>query len=158
MHRQRTRTSLILFFMLTATLLPEFAIIKADAAAVAQESPALKTYKKFATAFMMGDFPIAKQLATGPVTLIIQRKIALINSGKEQHKKIMEPIYMIVSEITSKDGNEVKIHAVQLLQDNSDQGSFTPPDLHRQFITLHKQKSGWLLTAFRDDKEECCLP
>ncbi|MBF0445132.1 MAG: hypothetical protein HQL68_06050 [Magnetococcales bacterium] len=120
-----------------------------------EHSAAVKIYQKFANAFMSGRFAEARSLSYGDASIVVDRKEELVRSG-EKLLPIQEPLFMIVSENPSQDGGEVWLHAVQVVQVDTEEGMFKPPTLHRQYVTLQKKKEGWKVVSFKDDKEKCC--
>jgi hypothetical protein len=120
-----------------------------------EHSAAVSTYKKFANAFISGRFDEARLLSYGDAAAVVGRKEELVRQG-EKLLSIQEPMFMIVSETVTKDGGEVRLHAVQVVQGNTDEEMFKPPSLHRQYVTLLKKSKGWKVVSFQDDKEKCC--
>ncbi len=121
------------------------------------ESAALITYKRFANAFIRGQLTAARRLADDQAREVIDRKEALVRAG-EKIRPVMEPMFMIVEEKPDADDRKVFIHAVQVVQPQTDEGAFEPPALHRQFVTLEKRGKEWRVVSFRDDLEKCCDP
>jgi|SaaInl7_135m_RNA_FD_contig_21_3166081_length_999_multi_6_in_0_out_0_1 hypothetical protein len=120
-----------------------------------EHSAAVRTYQKFANAFISGRFEEARLLSDGDATVVVGRKEELVRQG-EKLLPILEPMFMIVSETATEDGGEVWLHAVQIVQGSTDEDMFKPPTLHRQYVTLLKKNNGWKIISFQDDKEKCC--
>ena len=121
------------------------------------ESAALATYKRYANAFMRGQFDLARRLAADQARAVVERKEALVRGG-EAIVPITEPLFLIVSETPSADGRQVAIHAVQVVQPATAPGAFEPPALHRQHVTMTRSGETWKVVSFRDDLEKCCDP
>ncbi|MBF0454670.1 MAG: hypothetical protein HQL72_07600 [Magnetococcales bacterium] len=155
-------TRIQLFFILFILLLPLMLIQpkggEAQTEQTEAESAALQTYKTFANAFMSGQFETALALSIGAAHQTVLRKIELINKGEDQITSYQDPLFLIVSEEHQKEGQEVTIHGVQVLQNNSKKGMYQPPQLHRQYLTLVLQEKGWKIRDFKDDQEKCCQP
>ncbi|MBF0195170.1 MAG: hypothetical protein HQL71_11480 [Magnetococcales bacterium] len=120
-----------------------------------EQSTAVIVYKKFANAFVSGQFDEARSLSVGDASAVVGRKEELVRKG-EKLLPIQEPLYMIVSEVFSDDGGKVQLHAVQVVQGKTEAEMFKPPTLHRQYVTLLKKEKGWKVVSFKDDKEKCC--
>jgi hypothetical protein len=120
-----------------------------------EQSAPVKVYQKFANAFITGRFEEARLLSVGDALAVVGRKEELVRQG-DKLVPIQEPLFMIVSETATEDGGEVWLHAVQIVQGNTEEDMFKPPTLHRQYVTLLKKKKGWKVISFQDDKEECC--
>ncbi|MBF0382280.1 MAG: hypothetical protein HQL69_14750 [Magnetococcales bacterium] len=120
-----------------------------------EHSLAVQAYKQFANAFITGEFITARLLSTGDARKVVGRKEELVRNG-EKLLAIEEPMFMIVSEIATPEGDEVWLHAVQIVQGSSQEEMFKPPVLHRQFVTLLKESGKWKVISFQDDKEKCC--
>jgi hypothetical protein len=148
---------IILFFiMLSTSMLTGIWPAVAEEQSSTEESAAVKTYKKFANAFIYGRFAEARSLAEGDASVVVDRKEKLVAQG-EKIVGIEEPMFMMVGEWVSPSGDKVSLNAVQVVQPNTEELMFKPPDLHRQDILLIRRGSGWKVMFFKDNLEKCCL-
>jgi hypothetical protein len=141
----------MLAVMIVSTLCP--ALVYAESGN--GDSVVVTAYKKFANAFIRGRLDEARSMAKGDALAVVALKEVVLREANKI-EPIQEPLFMIVSETPTKNGAEVLIHAVQVVQGDSKETMFQPPSLHRQFVTMLSTKSGWKVVSFNDDQEKCC--
>ncbi len=121
-----------------------------------QESPAVTTYKQFTNAFITGQFDKARNLSAKQAREVVDKKSRLVQQGKDKIIPILEPIFVIFKETPTKDGKQMQIEGMQLVQGDVSKGAEPDSDMHRQSVTLEKMGNEWKVVIFKDDAEPCC--
>ncbi|MBF0623800.1 MAG: hypothetical protein HQL82_03230 [Magnetococcales bacterium] len=122
-------------------------------AAAAEDTPAVTTYRAFATAFTRGDLTQAAALAADQALEVVARKQALANNANPAPET---SDIMIVGEQPNPEGSSVDIVAVQVVHTPTQGPLLT--SIHQQQATVARRDGQWRVVRFMDNLEKCCLP
>jgi hypothetical protein len=120
-------------------------------------SDATELYKKFATAFIMGELLEASAYAKGEALRVVRRKQHLLGADNAYTPPVATEI-LIVGEKFSEEVAQVELMGVLLARHPIPGLKKLATRVHRQNITLQRFDAGWMVVYFMDNLEKCCLP